>query len=647
MNHLISNKDLVHSFESCSSNSERMKLLCHHLGQEPGFDQSLKEICHAPVKDLHRSLEAKTSGVKDFGAKRLFPALLKTNDSLSVAPEGCDFLPQLYGNRSAILFDLGKYEDCLINIDLTLAQSMPELLKVKLLFRRAKCLKRLNEPQATQSYDECMKRIESILNSQENGIGMDLKQVENVKKKFQESWKDLANNNCSKGQILPTTDQNCDQSFPSNEECGSLFGLPKRNEQFPVASSQISLSTSEQFGRGVFAEEDITPGQIVVLEEATVSLLCPEEQFRLNHCHHCLKRIPALLIPCDACDVLFCNDKCKKLSYHSKHQSVCQMFAKIKRITLFGIVEKLALRFVLKETEHGAAIDELCAKLSDVTSHAEHYSSLAYQLETNEGTRDSVDMLARIFKATILCQILRTQNFFLECSSTELDATIFKFGSLLVHFFQVVACNAHDINGFFSSPQCPSGEQVQIGSGLYPFCSMFNHSCDPNVVRHSLNGSRVVVTALKAIRKGDQLFDNYGCHYATMEKTQRQSYLWEQYRFRCACQACQGNFQLFQLNQEEPITFVDDVIVTEAIRDEIHHSMQGFNDLLAEMCNAESYPVKVWLGKLSAVKRHMGFINRYVTQPHREFEKGQETYKRILCYLTNCFFLEDGEIIPD
>lgn len=50
--------------------------------------------------------------------------------------------------------------------------------------------------------------------------------------------------------------------------------------------------------------------------------------------------------------------------------------------------------------------------------------------------------------------------------------------------------------------------QQPIGSGWFPFCSLINHSCAPNVVRIYVEG-KVVLVACRPIDKGSQLYDCY------------------------------------------------------------------------------------------------------------------------------------------
>lgn len=49
----------------------------------------------------------------------------------------------------------------------------------------------------------------------------------------------------------------------------------------------------------------------------------------------------------------------------------------------------------------------------------------------------------------------------------------------------------------------------RIGVGVFSFINLFNHSCYENVHR-ACHGSTIVLSALRSIKKGEQLFINYG-----------------------------------------------------------------------------------------------------------------------------------------
>lgn len=87
--------------------------------------------------------------------------------------------------------------------------------------------------------------------------------------------------------------------------------------------------------------------------------------------------------------------------------------------------------------------------------------------------------------------------------------------NLLQRFCQINDLYFHGI--FSSNLKLPTMKQTlnvfkdyqqPIGSGWFPFCSLINHSCCPNVARIYVEG-KVVLVACRPIDKGSQLFDCY------------------------------------------------------------------------------------------------------------------------------------------
>ncbi|KAF7995875.1 hypothetical protein HCN44_006982 [Aphidius gifuensis] len=63
--------------------------------------------------------------------------------SIAFAPVGSSELSLGYGNRSAVLFKVRLYEDCLVDIERALTSGYPDNLKTKLFVRQALCFKAL------------------------------------------------------------------------------------------------------------------------------------------------------------------------------------------------------------------------------------------------------------------------------------------------------------------------------------------------------------------------------------------------------------------------------------------------------------------------------------------------------------------------
>lgn len=79
-----------------------------------------------------------------------------------------------------------------------------------------------------------------------------------------------------------------------------------------------------------------------------------------------------------------------------------------------------------------------------------------------------------------------------------------------------------------------------IGGGLCPFSSLFNHSCDANVKRFTVENKLAFVVG-RPIKAGDQLFISYGCSSYRMSRKDRQEQL-SKFSFTCDCEACVKNY---------------------------------------------------------------------------------------------------------
>lgn len=84
---------------------------------------------------------------------------------------------------------------------------------------------------------------------------------------------------------------------------------------------------------------------------------------------------------------------------------------------------------------------------------------------------------------------------------------------------------------------------VPIGNGSFPFTSLLNHSCSPNVSRVFVD-AKIMFVVLKPLEKGDQLFDDYGYNFTNVPRNIRQVKLQKQYKFKCQCQACEKDWSL-------------------------------------------------------------------------------------------------------
>ena len=84
-------------------------------------------------------------------------------------------------------------------------------------------------------------------------------------------------------------------------------------------------------------------------------------------------------------------------------------------------------------------------------------------------------------------------------------------------------------------------ELQQVGAGLYTTAALFNHSCDPNIVRANVGRSMVSVTT-RHIPAGQEIVDCYGLPWYSKPRETRQEITEKFYKFKCGCEACEGRW---------------------------------------------------------------------------------------------------------
>ena len=182
--------------------------------------------------------------------------------------------------------------------------------------------------------------------------------------------------------------------------------------------------------------------------------------------------------------------------------------------------------------------------------HAEaEYKSDSYlaifNLITNSAVRKLNDLFRRSFVAFFLVKFLITINFFEKDPPKKLVEHICFIGGLLLRHLQSISCNAHEISILKIENEGMKAMATSyangIGAGIYAILSLFNHSCDPHVVRY-FRGSKCQVRAIRSIKKDEEIYDNYGVVYAVNTVEERREKLIDQYFFHCICEPCEKDW---------------------------------------------------------------------------------------------------------
>ncbi|XP_056414677.1 SET and MYND domain-containing protein 4 isoform X2 [Hyla sarda] len=465
-------------------------------------------------KEPHAVLFYKDEGNKRFGRKQYTAATVLYTKAICHGTPGTEEMAVCFANRSAALFHLGHFSACLEDIEHAQQNGYPERLQSKILQRQADCLQKQKQ-------------------------------------------RDISNTKSSR------TESKCVVNHRQQELKG--------NPQLPHASSSVNLKVSASKGRHLVASKDIGEGELLICEEAYVSVGIPDRESVTKkntgdisitncdlYCHHCLQRMTAPL-PCQHCSFArYCTSECMDQAWKYYHNVECSLGG---YLLVFGVFCHTALRTVLltgykqvltifshyiSEKFQACAIDEDC-KLPYSSDYKSLFSLLSH-IEHHKGEHKFLCALT----SAALCKkldigLLRS----METSPPTGDSVSLKdkshdlqiLGSMILHHMLQLHCNAQAVTVIHEefhesvTSLVESSKSSRLATALFPVLSLLNHSCDPNT-SVSFQGRCVMVRASRPIRKGDEILHCYGPHKLRMTFEKRQKLLKDQYFFVCQCKAC-------------------------------------------------------------------------------------------------------------
>lgn len=368
---------------------------------------------------------------------------------------------------------------------------------------------------------------------------------------------------------------------------------------------------------------------------------------------------------------MFCSDECFDNAWNTSHKIECELLPLLNSLNISKL-QHLSLRVVLNATRCGENSNEMQEKLSQETIHdnklklgldrkseyiydSKDYSTI-YYLITNTEKRTLDDLFKRAVYSGILVECLEKNSTFFKKNNNSLkcEQKIF-LGGLLLRHLQNLPCNAHEISELvikYDIAKNYNHEMIEIGAGAYSTLSLLNHSCNPNVSRFCYDGNVCVIKAIRCIKKGEELFDNYGHHFALQVLKDRRKFLNEQYFFSCQCEACFANWPLYDLlpdkqpqykcsmcsnklnvdNNSTKVTCLcgkesDLLSVKKLIENSTKIYKHIFDDILMGKENEDHQPVI----------NHLILLEKNYMLPWKQFNDCQELLKHCFNRKGNCF----------
>ncbi|KAH9499956.1 hypothetical protein Btru_076008 [Bulinus truncatus] len=655
--------EFMSDFSKCQFNHE--KVACLYKLSEAHDLFSLEEKYKGKCKREAEILRGK--GNERFKESDYAGAIHWYTQSIIKAPDDSENLSLAFNNRSTANFYLKNYALCLQDVELAFLHDYPAKSCYKLYQRIGRCMYYLyRKEEAIKAFQQTISALERADMPEESKKNI----ISDMHKVIQQ---------CSSIMSQPNP-----ASINSFNCCHK--GIPnlssKPSQKIPTVADCVEIRLDSFGGRGLFASRDIEIGEVIIVETPFTSALLKE--FNLTHCQFCCNRVK-LPVPCKFCSgVIFCSLDCRSAAWQKFHWAECHILENIQGDK--GDLAFLATRMILTAgyeelidiVESNDKADILNAGLDqDGIYNSDDYKS-AYSLVNHSQDRAISDLLNRTVAAFYYLKYLEFVGFFsssvtmskkmglkteidTECLNVlvpdqELQKHKFCVGGHILRNIMMLPCNAHEVSEFALNEANPAMSSTrELAAGVYPVLSLINHSCDPSIVRHSY-GNICVGRAIRSLREGDELKDNYGALYPTMDLHERQENLASQYFFKCSCEACLGDWpQYFEIPCERPFvrcTNCDGHVpippgnLTEQARCISCGRQQDITRVLLNLGEMDdSYRQALTsvidgnnsLSNISTLLTYLKFVEKHVHRPWRDINDCQEAFKQCLNMHGNCY----------
>jgi SET and MYND domain-containing protein len=222
---------------------------------------------------------------------------------------------------------------------------------------------------------------------------------------------------------------------------------------------------------------------------------------------------------------MYCSEECHTSSWISNHYIDCPLLGVLQKLEI-GKMGFLALRIIikvckgqnlesmLKSVEDDGKWNERNKGFNDDGTYSSSDYSPIYWLVGNTEKRSVGDLFRRAVIAACILKCLETMTDFFPLDTTSPSESSRQkrlVGGLLLRHLQNLPCNAHEVSELVGieaendREDMSMWKSIEIGAAAYAMLSLVNHSCDPNVVRHSCRGDTAVLRAIRPIARGEQV----------------------------------------------------------------------------------------------------------------------------------------------
>ncbi len=532
--------DAVKNLCKAETNSQRIRVT---LEYRDTFCSELQIQEQFNDKSTCESEELRSSGNALFRAKKYTEALRNYNGSVCYAPFpksqnglGNNALAYAFANRSALLQRMKRYDLCIRDIEHSLRFGYDESLQYKLFERQARCHLDLGQGERATTAAEKAQNSLSLAKLGEEELGKWQQTIHGLEERCRKAR--------TQEKSIPSS--HLEEEIWDDTDQGELIHCNSKSSK-NNSGQYLKAEFSSKLGRYYAAAKDVDVGQSLMEEEPYAAILLPE--LYTSHCNHCCLRIVAAF-PCRQCaTIAYCSAKCERRAWKQYHQLECRYSGWLGSPCL-GKLGHLALRAAIVMgscTAHQEEVGNLTPRDSveqrEQEQHVLDGCPGVLKLVTHETDRDFQANLDMVIIAVIVHGILEAAR--LQCgleTGPSGEAVVLE---RLLQMIQAVQCNGICIQDMDNISQFDNNTPQDIGLGLYPRLSIFNHACNASCELLT-TGARATARAMTNIKSGSEITSSYGPVYYLHTKNERAAVLQRDYFFKCCCQACSEDWPLFE-----------------------------------------------------------------------------------------------------
>lgn len=327
--------------------------------------------------------------------------------------------------------------------------------------------------------------------------------------------------------LLSMREEECLKKMADGTVTASIIPALSFNphKKYPEMANVLKIHRASDDQWQIVATKDICVGQIILVEKSFVST------FTESYKKCCVCSITLTnLVPCNGCSKALLCAECNNtiihkvecdanVLFHGKYNSVSDTFRSILlAMTIFDDANEL-IEFV--EQTVAGDLSRVPNKISDPKSK---YRAFLHPAQKSNDLKEDA-ALAFIQYAALLAQ--STVNCYFQTEKQQ---------RFLMHliFHHLRALKGRGIS---TSEVGPDTTNEETDYGLILGMN-FAHSCAPHVIMHLSNG-HAVMTTLRPIKKGQEIF--LACNELILfnELDERQKSLDEEFGVKCQCERCE------------------------------------------------------------------------------------------------------------